>query len=75
METIKIPGPMRMIWGSLGAWWLAYFLNPAFNAITIMLIFMIPVVVMEIYFASPAKTNITTPQRLSPDNSAQEDSA
>jgi len=67
METIKIPGPLRITWGSLGSWYLAHLINPGFNGVAILLICLIPVVTIEIYFFIPAKTKFTAPESSSPD--------
>lgn len=73
METIKIPGPMRLVWGSLGAWWLAYILNPGFHSISVLLLFLVPVVVKEIY-SSPRSEKPTPPtvELLEANDTAQE---
>lgn len=47
MKLIKLPGPMRIIWGSLGCYWLKDIINPGFLAIAIMLLLFIPVLIME----------------------------
>ncbi len=78
MKEIKIPGPMRMIWGSLAAYWLAHTLNAGFNAVAIMLLMMIPVVIVDLYFKLPVQEESIQPLPPippNPDNSVQEDSA
>ncbi len=67
MELTKIPGPMRIIWASIGSWWLANIINPGFHAIAIMMLFLIPVLIVELYFSFPQKQT----QPATPDSRAQ----
>ncbi|PKM11638.1 MAG: hypothetical protein CVV13_08460 [Gammaproteobacteria bacterium HGW-Gammaproteobacteria-3] len=62
-QFIKIPGPMRIVWGSLGCYWLKDMLNPGFLTIAVMLLSLIPVLVMEKYFPgqsekTPSKNSV-----------------
>jgi len=41
---------MRMVWGSLVAYWLAGIINPAFVAIAVMIALLIPVLISEYLF-------------------------
>lgn len=50
MEIISMPRPMRWVWGSLGAYWLADMINPGFFSIAIMALLMIPVLIMDLYY-------------------------
>ncbi len=50
MKTVKVPGPMRMVWGSLVAYWLSGVINPAFVAIAVMIALFIPVLIADPYF-------------------------
>jgi len=45
LKIIKMPTPMRMVWGSLVAYWLAGIINPAFVAIAVMIALLIPVLI------------------------------
>jgi len=48
-----MPRPMRMVWGSLVAYWLSGVINPAFVAIAVMIVLFIPVIVADPYFPAP----------------------
>jgi hypothetical protein len=50
MKIIKVPKPMRMVWGAAVAYWLAGVINPAFIAIAVMIVLFIPVLVSDPYF-------------------------
>ncbi len=50
MEIISMPRPMRWIWGSLGAYWLADMINPGFFSIALMALLMVPVLILDMYF-------------------------
>ncbi|MGZ4976634.1 MAG: hypothetical protein ACXV8O_05720 [Methylobacter sp.] len=52
MKIVKMPGPMRMVWGSLVAYWLSGIINPAFVAIAVMIILFIPILIVDPYFPS-----------------------
>lgn len=52
LKIIKMPGPMRMVWGSAIAYWLAGIINPAFIAIAVMIALFIPVLIADPYFPS-----------------------
>lgn len=56
METVTIPGPMRIMTASAGAWWIADFINPGFHAIAIMTLLMIPILTWEFYLILPIAT-------------------
>lgn len=49
-KIIELPGPMRIVWGSLGCYWLADVLNTGFFGIALMLLSLIPVIVIEKHF-------------------------
>ena len=62
-KIIKLPGPMRIVWGSLGCYWLAGIVNAGFLGIGVMLLLMIPVLVIENYFSGqfekiPSKNSV-----------------
>ncbi|WP_341328303.1 hypothetical protein [Methylotuvimicrobium sp. KM2] len=46
MPEIKLPGPMRMVWGSLGCLWLAGIINKGFYTTAIILLLFVPVLIM-----------------------------
>ncbi len=75
MELIKLPTPMRVIWGSLAAWWLAQIINPGFNAVAVMLLFMIPVLANELYLVLPKKRQTYSANTSAENNSEQENAA
>ncbi len=58
MEMTKIPGPMRVIWGSIGAWWVGHLLNPGFISIAILMLCLVPVLIFELYFYEPKKVRL-----------------
>ena len=81
METVNLPRPIRILWGSLGAWSIASIINPGFKSIAIMLLFFIPVLISELYFANQ-KEEISSPlaqnseqSETKADNSESEDTA
>lgn len=52
LKIVKVPRPMRMVWGSAIAYWLAGIINPAFIAIAVMIVLFIPVLIADPYFPS-----------------------
>lgn len=46
MPEIKLPGPMRMVWGSLGCFWLAGILNKGFYTTAVILLLFVPVLII-----------------------------
>jgi hypothetical protein len=50
VKTVKVPGPMRMVWGSLMAYWLSGIVHPAFVAIAVMIALFIPILIADPYF-------------------------
>ncbi|TAK63505.1 hypothetical protein [Methylobacter sp.] len=50
MKVIKMPRPMRMVWGSAVAYWLSGIINPAFVAIAVMIALFIPILISEYLF-------------------------
>ncbi|MDT8407128.1 MAG: hypothetical protein RQ715_07740 [Methylococcales bacterium] len=46
-HSVKIPGPMRYIWASLGALWLADIINTGFFVVATLLLGFIPVLWAE----------------------------
>ncbi len=49
-KIVQLPRPMRIVWGCLGSWWLAYMINPGFESIALMLVFYIPILIIEHYY-------------------------
>jgi len=52
VKVVKMPGPMRMVWGSVIAYWLAGIVNPAFIAIAVMIALFIPILIADPFFPS-----------------------
>jgi hypothetical protein len=50
VKIVKMPRPIRMVWGSLVAYWLAGIINPAFVAIAVMIALFIPILINEYCF-------------------------
>ncbi len=50
LKIVKMPGPMRMVWGSAIAYWLSGIINPAFIAIAVMIALFIPVLIADPLF-------------------------
>ncbi|WP_198246824.1 hypothetical protein [methane-oxidizing endosymbiont of Gigantopelta aegis] len=75
MAQAYIPGPMRVIWGSMGAWWVGHILNPGFFSIAVLMAFWIPVLFVELYYHLPlskgAKTEALSPESSEPELMAQ----
>lgn len=53
MKKIKLPNPTIMIFGSMGAFWLAEIVNPGFNPVGIMILLLIPVLVIDFLYPQP----------------------
>jgi len=47
---IKLPGPMRMVWGALAAYYLRDIIHPAFTFIAVMILMMLPVLIANKLF-------------------------
>lgn len=47
---VKLPGPMRLIWGALAAYYLRDIIHPAFTFITMMILMMLPVLIANKLF-------------------------
>lgn len=50
MEIIKMPRPIRWIWASLGAYWLAEIIHPGFFSVAVMALVMIPLLIADLCF-------------------------
>ncbi len=48
--VVKLPGPMRMIWGALAAYYLRDVIHPAFTFIAVMFLMMLPVLIADKLF-------------------------
>lgn len=48
---------MRMVWGSLVAYWLAGIINPAFVVIAVMIALFIPILINEYFFQTLPETD------------------
>ncbi len=46
MTEIKLPGPMRMVWGRLGCFWLAVLINKGFYTTAVILLLFVPVLII-----------------------------
>lgn len=57
MKPFKLPGPMRILWGSLGCYWLKDIVNPGFLAIAFMLLLLIPILLIETPTTAVPKKN------------------
>ncbi|MDO9269797.1 MAG: hypothetical protein Q7T96_11900 [Methylobacter sp.] len=53
MKIVKMPTPMRMVWGSVMAYWLAGVIHPAFVAIAVMIALFVPILINEYSFSAP----------------------
>ncbi|MGZ5028228.1 MAG: hypothetical protein ACXWF8_15990 [Methylobacter sp.] len=56
MKIIKMPRPMRMVWGGLVAYWLSGIIHPAFVTIAVMIVLFIPILIADPYFPSQPET-------------------
>ena len=50
MKKIKLPNPTIMIFGSMGAFWIADIVHPGFNPVGVMILLLIPVLIFEILY-------------------------
>jgi len=50
MKMIKLPNPIMMVIGALGAFWIADIINPGFNPIGVMLFMLIPILIFEFLY-------------------------
>ncbi len=46
MPETRLPGPIRMIWGSLGCFWLAGIINKGFYTSAVLLLLFIPLLII-----------------------------
>lgn len=53
MIKIKLPNPIVLVGGSMGAFWIADIINPGFNPIGVMILFLIPVLLAEFLYPQP----------------------
>lgn len=77
MEIITMPRPMRWIWASLGAYWLANIIHPGFVSIAIMALLMIPVLIADLMFPPrihEKDSEIKSEEEASPETDADQQS-
>lgn len=60
MEIIKMPRPMRWLWASLGAYWLADIIHPGFFPVAMMALVMIVVLIFDLWF--PPEPSLPEPK-------------
>jgi hypothetical protein len=53
MKKIKLPNPIIMIFGSMGAFWIADIVNPGFNPVGVMILLLVPVLIVEFLYPQP----------------------
>ena len=53
MKKIKLPNPLILVVGSMGAFWIADIVNPGFNPVGVMILFLIPVLVIDFLYPQP----------------------
>ncbi|MEE9354711.1 MAG: hypothetical protein V3U75_03895 [Methylococcaceae bacterium] len=51
MKLIKLPGPGRMVWGAVGAYWLSHMIHPLFVFIAVIILLIIPILVVDDRFS------------------------
>ena len=56
LKIVKVPKPMRMVWGSAIAYWLAGIINPACIAIAVMFALFIPILIVDPLFPSRSES-------------------
>lgn len=75
MEIISMPRPMRWIWGSLGAYWLADMINPGFFSIALMALLMVPVLILDMYFPPEPEPSVGSEEQVEEDELIAEENA
>ena len=53
MKKIKLPNPIVIVFGGLGAFWIADIIHPGFNPIGVMVLMLIPVLIIELLYPQP----------------------
>jgi len=61
-KSVVLPGPMRMVWGALAAYWLRDIIHPAFTLIAVMILLMIPVLIANIFFPERKLVAVEEPE-------------
>lgn len=61
MKKIKLPNPAVLIVGSMGAFWIADIINPGFNPVGVMVLFLIPVLIFEFLYPQPELEQLLQP--------------
>lgn|GEM_PF-3129432 len=73
-KNVLLPGPMRMVWGALAAYWLRDIIHPAFTLIAVMILLMIPVLIANMFF--PERKPVVVGNSDAPtDDNKEEDAA
>ncbi len=71
-KNVVLPGPMRMVWGALAAYWLRDIIHPAFTLIAVMILLMIPVLIANMFFPERKPIVIDNPEVPTDDNEAED---
>ena len=66
MKKIKLPNPAILIVGSTGAFWIADIINPGFNPVGVMILFLIPVLIFEFLYPEPELEQLLQPAASNP---------
>jgi len=53
MKKIRLPNPIVLATGAIGAFWIADIINPGFNPIGVMIFMLIPIIVFEFLYPEP----------------------
>ena len=53
MKIIKLPNPVILLIGSMGAFWIADIVNPGFNPVAVMILLLIPILIFELLYPQP----------------------
>ena len=71
-KNVVLPGPMRMVWGALAAYWLRDIIHPAFTLIAVMILLMIPVLIANMFFPERKPIVVDNPEVPIYDNEAED---
>jgi len=53
MKKIRLPNPIVLATGAIGAFWIADIINPGFNPIGVMIFMLIPIIVFDFLYPQP----------------------
>ncbi|MDT8424428.1 MAG: hypothetical protein RQ733_00475 [Methyloprofundus sp.] len=67
-KNVLLPGPMRMVWGALAAYYLRDIIHPAFTLIAVMILLMIPILIANMLFPQPKIVALDESEIASDDN-------